>query len=235
MNKKGITLLLIPIIIITGLIILFLPFPRYNNPQIREVCNFVPRDECPKYGLYLGPSIALSFYTKYLKSQQETPSTPTPIADRSHDEVLLDWKTYRNEEYGFEFKYPTDLTVYECNDLSFVAFHQSGSMPPCEYVEFPLPIVVSVVKGNQVENAHYSYSSEENEFQEVSIEPVEIAGINGTSYIIEYVNTLLGSYTLKEARIEKQGKTYIIAAISPTYDTAFNQILSTFRFLESPE
>lgn len=43
---------------------------------------------------------------------------------------MSDWKTYRNDEYGFEFKYPKDWTMYQQTEdpmIKFsVGFHRFG-------------------------------------------------------------------------------------------------------------
>jgi len=46
-----------------------------------------------------------------LSSSQEIPQPPANPAGVSVD--TTGWKTYRNEEYGFEFEYPKQLILYE--------------------------------------------------------------------------------------------------------------------------
>jgi hypothetical protein len=38
-------------------------------------------------------------------------SSPPPVGEGQGEGVLKDWQTYRNDEYGFEFKYPGDWEV----------------------------------------------------------------------------------------------------------------------------
>ncbi|KKS84963.1 MAG: hypothetical protein UV59_C0012G0056 [Candidatus Gottesmanbacteria bacterium GW2011_GWA1_43_11] len=55
----------------------------------------------------------------------------TDISDLPRDEALQDWKTYRNDEYGFEFKYPSSFTPKEQPDddtyLSLTSFSENSS------------------------------------------------------------------------------------------------------------
>lgn len=56
--------------------------------------------------------------------------TPRPTSDleaKLPSEVPADWQTYRNDEYGFEFKYPDKFTAYEPNDKRSVSFDYNTS------------------------------------------------------------------------------------------------------------
>ena|SRR3989344_4053870 len=46
-----------------------------------------------------------------------TESTPNPTENLPRDEDLRIWKTYRNEEYGFETKYPPVGSSYQAHKL----------------------------------------------------------------------------------------------------------------------
>ncbi len=69
--------------------------------------SWVWRNQIPK--LYPTPTPTID--------QQPAGSSSVPIPD-----TTADWQTYRNEEYGFEFKYPNDWQSTEFLDLGWTEF-----------------------------------------------------------------------------------------------------------------
>ena len=49
--------------------------------------------------------------TNSQQKQQGSQFSPASTANLSRDEVLRDWKTYTNREYGFSFDYPQEANL----------------------------------------------------------------------------------------------------------------------------
>ncbi len=77
--------------------------------------------------LLLGSSVFLFYQNSQLKKQVAALSTPSPTASATSDPTA-NWKTYKNDKYGFEFKYPTSyqentkISPPESNLDLFLAF-----------------------------------------------------------------------------------------------------------------
>lgn len=155
------------------------------------------------------------YYFTKLKPLLQT-SIPTPISDPT-----ADWKTYRNEQYGFEFKHPSTLFVDEFSDgVSFTYDEKLVDNPI-----YAQDMSIQVFK-----------SSEKNllEFMKVYKEGNPATAIqysNGSisGYYVPAIDEVVwGSYFFSSGknvfRIDSPNKTI--------NSTLMEQILSTFKFIE---
>lgn len=55
-------------------------------------------------------------YQKYQQPTTDNQSLTTSEKETAESAVIKDWKTYRNEKFGFEFTYPSDKTAYSSFD-----------------------------------------------------------------------------------------------------------------------
>ena len=135
------------------------------------------------------------------------------------------WKTYRNEEYGFEFKYPENFVQYNSGPAVILALASSDScvdqlekQTGIGYPEGCLYIPVEVTSSNR-------YQAEGRGA------PATFGGISGERFVLNYETA-----TQVRVQANRSNLWYFVAArFHPSYASAeseFNQILSTFRFIE---
>lgn len=79
----------------------------------------------------------------------------------SSTSLTADWKTYRNEQYGFEFKYPSTWIVREVADG--LSFFKSPKTPESRIFEFAL-FYISTLNTNVIEGAPPYYVSPQEFF-----------------------------------------------------------------------
>lgn len=129
------------------------------------------------------------------------------------------FKTYRNEEYGFEFQYPGDLIVREN------AFNNY-------YSKFNLEILTKI--GEQFDKTFLvnivlpEFTERSFEGLDKTVTKVNIDGISGIQYQYEFNNRQEKVIILP---FNKQYK-LILGVYYKEYNDIFNQIISTFKFIK---
>jgi hypothetical protein len=155
-------------------------------------------------------------------------------ANLSRDEVLRDWKTYRNEEYGFEIKYPKDWhysmnlslgfpnevfcsdTFYDGKDCVWREEYWKGPKPVSQIYLF----IDDKTKGKGWQWCELGSLVVDGRESEVR----ECKSAN-EQYIHVFVEKDLSDPYFYHFAITGLNK-------FPEYQKIFNQMLSTFRFLE---
>lgn len=157
------------------------------------------------------------------------------INDCENELDISNWKTYRNEEYGFEMQYPKDWITKNENQRFY--FNSASSEDDLGISGFSIRIRS---KDYLSLNGRYIYVAKDIEEKEIIVE-----GIKGVDIITkEWLNSYRTIY------IQKDDKTFVLATINPSINyeevadlinkdkeikenlKKFDQILSTFKFIE---
>jgi len=170
----------------------------------------------------------------YLKFMADNPSGlpqnektyVTPIKLTPTDTALQNWKTYKNEEYGFEFQYPTELNV----NLEFENTY------PSQTIINLIPDIYDPDKGKSNSIGINIYKNQEkhsssdwmknnfshSNFTNQNYENIIIAGISGYRYVAEAT----GKITITV--FSYQNNIFVLNTYG--YEKYLDQILSTFKF-----
>src|SRR3989344_6063653 len=164
---------------------------------------------------------------KYIYTPKPTPSpivsaSPTPTSDPT-----ANWKTYRNETAGYSLKYPADMLVF-CNYPNTKGLRLWQAPFDCPNGN-DIFYEIAVIENLPGEYKEYKKPS--------SARQINIDGMKATEKTYVYENTdcplqSLGQST--EILIDNNGYTIQIQLLVNSLDkkNLFDQILSTFKFLE---
>jgi len=132
-----------------------------------------------------------------------------------------DWQTYRNEEYGFELKYPGDYDYWEA---SYPPNSQSGLLIDIGFRPDDIQGSVFVVRvsGLSLENLIVKNPSSYGEITNDKIEVDESTGIKFSGHLPRIIG------------LEKDNYTFFFetSGIRKKDALVFDQILSTFKFID---
>jgi|SRR3989344_2379551 len=190
-------------------------------------------DICPN-GYKKNTELCIDSYT-WCEAQESLGSQPA-----TNDTST--WKTYRNEEYGFEFKYPKEYELVTLQlknpTTSLRLFHFDiwfETINKDEYVSYPMLTVINEeLKNSEIdfqveEKMLKDYQSAEVIFEKVGGNQIKksvfVKHPHNNSYIRFNLDTFSMTMPLTPSPVPKH--------IPSEKD--FDQILSTFRFLEEED
>jgi len=207
LNKEISTPIAISIILI--LVILVGGFTWWQYGEIEKLRNELPDIELPE------------------KKEEEI-----KISEKLVEDETADWKIYRNEEYGFEMKYPSeDWAIRSESDIYVII----GGFPIEAFPPHATEITIKIIEKN-LDNYISDYNRENQSTcllgpspKTVSIEKIEdfiLGGLNATK--LQRCTALGLDIYFIFAR--KDNKSYLIDYNSK--NSIHDQMLSTFKFLD---
>jgi len=120
--------------------------------------------------LIIGLSVYQNYYNTKPQTQNSTPQT---------QEETFNWKTYQNDEYGFELKYPTDYEVAELKNEDFFIIRYARDLSyenpayPYMRIEFSSQNYEEAIEGELKRYPQYSES----------INNIIIGGVPGKKFL----------------------------------------------------
>ncbi|MBI2641144.1 hypothetical protein HYW87_00935 [Candidatus Roizmanbacteria bacterium] len=184
--------------------------------------------------LFLQSKYAPQTITSTIPPTHYESSQPYPKDDNTDE--TANWKTYENIENGYSIKYPSSqLARLICPDEELIL---QKRVPGNEQIdEKPLPTCGRDARFD-IEVQTYSILPEElstNKDYIISKEAVTIANKTADKYIVVPSSTCYGMCSpewREEIRLVANGKTYTFHLWNKDLSGTFDQILSTFKFLE---
>lgn len=187
-----------------------------------------------QYGLIPGLKLPTCCLGESSEESSKQPSEQS--SNQITEDETSNWNTYRNEEYGFEIEYHNSVSVYERK--GYVQFTPQG-----EVYEQSHPRTFLVISAKRVDEQKTldDLLKEDWEFYPFIDEikkDVSIEGLQG--YLVYFLSPAYGTFYGHCYYIVKKGDIFIdiergdwgLEFSSCGEDLDFNQMISTFRFIE---
>lgn len=161
-------------------------------------------------------------FNEYFNNQNQPtpPAISSPLFPTSSTNGK---KIYTNAEFGFEFQYPENWS-FQINRYrsQFSKFELLGDSSAENYNPFNPGFIVHIVTPEFANNATVSFRN-----LNAKISVVTIVGIRGTKYEYEFED-------IPQIAIDIPfGEYRMLLGADIDHESDFNQILSTFKFIES--
>lgn len=176
----------------------------------------------------LGIIIAFSvwFFLQYNQIKNQAQILGKPInttSSQTSQTTTSSLKTYRNEQYGFEFQYPEDWSFYPNTFSSpFSKFNLIGASLEENSIPDPITpsIVINIVTPDFADRTSMSFKK-----LNASTSIIIVAGVKVTKYEYEFEN--LPRIAVVSLPLDKYR---MLLGASKKYEDVFNQMILTFKF-----
>ncbi len=159
-------------------------------------------------------------YWQYQEMQKEEFGGEINIPEKAVEDETADWKTYRNEEYGFEFQYPEDWTIKE-NAFGSAVSMFNLVVEPNDTAHLPRPIRINILPNDWIERVQKSFEEDGIELLDVQIDRVDGVRYNHTDEGLPQIDFLI-----------PRGDYWVVIGGKKEYIDILNQVLDTFKFLK---
>ena len=166
--------------------------------------------------------------------RQANPISPTSVPTPTPDPTA-NWKTYTSTESAYSFKYPNDWDTQKVGEKDLM-------IAPKEIVEqvrntkggFGGGVFLTLMIHEDYKPSSNWFNSDET--KQVTSADFIVANSPATKYILKFTadvpGTPLGSI-ITDVVTEKNGKSYAIELLDSSRKQVYDQILSTFKFLDT--
>ena len=207
-----------------------------ENSPVQAPINPTPPPQLPHKHLHpavwIGILVAVATvvgYAVWANSVKDQVAEQNNTNQTASPNVLSDWKTYRNEEYGYEFKYPATMTELELNvDSPSITF---GDLEYCKNADGicaapSIRITVHENKEGMTTDTWFNHNSSRNNWGKVRVK--NIAG--QSAIVANHANT--DSFeTIYIVGNEAKTRIFEISLAGLEFDQ--DKFLPMFKFIDS--
>ncbi|MBI4050436.1 MAG: hypothetical protein HY396_00450 [Candidatus Doudnabacteria bacterium] len=190
-------------------------------------------------------TVALVYVVVVPRSEENGTPAPSPTPSPAPQDETAGWKTYRNDEYGFEVKYPEDWGTAELTSggtgiipLRQVAFYPSDKRYTGENALFEIWVYENTKAGLDAVRSRIFPKTVEP-FEKRVEEEVRVGGQEGKELIAKRQYSVDGEvFTHRLVYVQKNNSIFVFYPFYPfgiegiEEVALLGQILSTFRFVK---